>query len=85
MPIADNDTARLDNHPPVIARGFVVPPPMGSGPWPTCCGKPMWFGPHGYGCWTCEIGNQPPRPVELVEFPVEAGQFALFAAGEAAA
>jgi hypothetical protein len=45
----------------------------------------MWFGPHGYGCWTCEIGNQPPRPVELVEFPVEAGQFALFAAGEAAA
>jgi hypothetical protein len=46
----------------------------------------MWFGPYGYGCWTCEIGNnRAPRPVEVVEFPTEADQFALFTTDELAA
>jgi hypothetical protein len=47
----------------------------------------MWFGPYGYGCWTCEVGNnRATKPVVVVEFPVaEAGQFALFTADELAA
>lgn len=69
-----------------MSRRGVVPPSMGSGPWPTHCGKPMAFGPRGYGCWTCEVGNTAPRPVVVVEFPIEAaGQFALFTAEQVAA
>lgn len=28
----------------------MTPPTLHSGPWPTCCGVPQFFGPHGYYC-----------------------------------
>ena len=75
-----------------MSRAAYVPPPsMGPGPWPSCCGKPMWFGPYGYGCGTCDTGgNRAPAPVRSValppaEAPGESGQLALFTAAQAAA
>ncbi len=63
------------------AQSPVTPPPtMGTGPWPTCCGRPMFFGPRGYSC----VGHREPLPGDGGLFPAPARQTRRLAGDSAA-